>query len=98
MPGLELRKTPEATSSETLYWVTALAAAVSHEINNPLTVIVGNLQLLASGNTLDTRGRACVSAALDAAIQISERIRRLALVTRLELAAEEPNPPMLSLE
>jgi signal transduction histidine kinase len=98
MPGIEVRKTSEATSSETLLWVNALAAAVSHEINNPLTVIVGNLQLLARTPTLDADGHARVSAALTAAVQITERIRRFGLITRLELATGEPNPPMLDIE
>ena len=98
MAGRDVPEAPEAPSSEILRWVTALGAAVSHEINNPLTVIVGNLQLLARTQTLDADGRARVGAALAAAIQITERIRRLALITRLELAAAEPNPPVLEIE
>jgi hypothetical protein len=39
-----------------------------------------------------------VSAALAAALQITERIRRFARITRLELTTGEPNPPMLHLE
>lgn len=98
MPGTEARETSEATSSEILRWVTALAAAVSHEVNNPLTVIVGHLQLLVRTQPLDSDGRARVRAALAAAVQITESIRRLALITRLELTAGEPNPPMLDIE
>jgi signal transduction histidine kinase len=98
MPSIEVGDGPAATSSEVQYWVAALAAAVSHEINNPLTVVVGHLQLLVRTHTLDPDGHARVSAALAAAMQIAERIRRFARITRLELAAGDPNPPMLDIE
>jgi len=90
MPGTDAQEISEATSSEILRWITALAAAVSHEVNNPLTVIVGHLQLLVRTQPLDSDGRARVRAALAAAMQITERIRRVALITRLELTAGEP--------
>jgi signal transduction histidine kinase len=98
MPGIEGAEATAAASSEVLLWVTALAASVSHEINNPLTVIVGQLQLLGRTQALDADGHARVSAALAAALQITERIRRFARITRLELTTGEPNPPMLHLE
>jgi signal transduction histidine kinase len=90
---------PEGGSSEILRAVAALAAAASHEINNPLTVIVGNLELLGRAQTLDADSRARLEAALAAAGQIKEKVRRFGRITRLELAAYEPNlPPMLDLE
>ncbi len=85
--------------SEVLRSVATLAAAVSHEINNPLMVIIGNLDLIERTQTLDADGYACLAAALAAAGQIKERIRRLGRITQLELAAGGPNlPPMLDLE
>jgi signal transduction histidine kinase len=91
--------TPAEGPSEILRSVATLAAAASHEINNPLMVIVGNLALVERTQTLDADGRACLAAALAAADEIKERIRRLGGITRLELAADVPNlPPMLDLE
>ena len=85
--------------SEILHSVATLAAMVSHEINNPLMIIVANLELLERAQTLDAYGRARLEAAMAAAHQIKETIRRLGRITRLELAADGPNlPPMLDLE
>jgi len=92
-------ETPEGEPAEILHSVAALAAMVSHEIGNPLMTIVANLELLAATQTRDEYGRARLGAALAAAARIKETIRRLARITRLELAAAGPNlPPMLDLE
>jgi signal transduction histidine kinase len=92
-------ETPEGGPSDVLRSVATLAAAASHEINNPLMVIVANLELLERTQTLHADGRARLGAALAAAGQIKERVRRLGHITRLELAAGVPNlPPMLDLE
>jgi signal transduction histidine kinase len=89
----------ENAPSETLRFVAALAAAAGHEINNPLTILVGNLELLERTQPLDVDGRARMGVALAAAAQIKEKIRRLGRITRLELAVGWPNlPPMLDLE
>jgi signal transduction histidine kinase len=96
---LESIATPETGHSESLQSVATLAATVSHEINNPLMAIIGNLELLETAHTLDPYGRARVGAALAAAAQIKETIHQLASITRLELAVGAPNlPPMLDLE
>ena len=90
---------PEAGPSESLHAVATLAAMVSHEINNPLMAIVGNLELVEATHMLDGYGRARLEAALAAAARIKETVRQLARITRLELAAGAPNlPPMLDLE
>jgi hypothetical protein len=70
-------KTPEAGPPEILHSVAMLAATVSHEINNPLMTMVANLELLERTQTLDAYGRARLGAALAAADQIKETIRRL---------------------
>jgi signal transduction histidine kinase len=99
MSGIVVRETPEGGPSEILHSVATLAAMVSHEINNPLMTIVANLELLGGTQTLDAYGRARLEAALAAADQIKETIRRLGRITRLELAVGGPNlPPMLDLE
>ena len=85
--------------AETLRWVVTLAAAVSHEINNPLMAVMGNLELLEKMHRLDAHGRARLEVALAAADQIKEKVRRLGRITRLELATSGPGlPPMLDLE
>ena len=84
--------------AETLGWVAALAAAVSHEINNPLMCVMGNLQLLEGTEALDAYGRRRLEAALIAAAEIKEKVRRLGRITRVEIAADGPMlPPMLDL-
>ena len=91
-------ETPEGEPSEILHSVAELAAMVSHEINNPLMAIVANLELLGATQTRDDYGSARLGA-LAAAARIKETIRRLARITRLQLAAAGPNlPPMLDLE
>jgi signal transduction histidine kinase len=84
--------------AEILGWVAALAAAVSHEINNPLMCVMGNLQLLEGTEGLDAYGRCRVEAALVAAAEIKDKVRRLRRITRVEIAADGLTlPPMLDL-
>lgn len=86
-------------AAETLRSVAALAAAVNHEINNPLMCVIGNLDLLERTGRLDAYGRARVQAALAAADEITMKVRRFGRITRLELADDGlALPPMLDLE
>jgi PAS domain S-box-containing protein len=66
-----------------LRYVAGLAAAAAHEINNPLTVIVGYVQLLA--DEVDATGRGRVDEMLRAVSRIQEIVTRMARVTRVEL-------------
>ncbi len=87
------------TTAIVLRWVATLAAAASHEINSPLMSVIGNLELLKKTQRLDAHGRARLEAALAATDEITEQVRRLGRITRLELAADGPDlPPMLDLE
>ena len=59
------------------------AAAAAHEINNPLTVVVGYVQLLAAEVDAAERGR--IDEMLKAVSRIQEIVTRIARVTRVEL-------------
>jgi signal transduction histidine kinase len=79
--------------------VAHLAAAAAHEINNPLTVIFGGLELLSQNATLDEHSQRWVSRALDAARDIHETVRQMGLIKRLETVTEPaPLPVMLDIE
>jgi len=85
--------------AEMLRIVAALAAATSHEINNPLMAVMGNLELLERTHRLDAYGRARLEVALAAAGVIKETVRRFGRITRLEIADHGPDlPPRLDLE
>lgn len=79
--------------------VASLANAAAHEINNPLTVIVGTLELIQRGADVDAVSRARIQRALTAAAEIHHMLRRMSAITRLELAEQSPLlPPMLDIE
>lgn len=85
--------------AEMLRIVATLATATSHEINNPLMAVMGNLELLERRRRLDAYGRERLAAALAAADEIKEKVRRFGLITRLEIADDGPDlPRMLDLE
>jgi PAS domain S-box-containing protein len=64
-------------------YVTSLASAAAHEINNPLTVIVGYVQLLA--DEVDATGRGRIDEMLKAVSRIQEIVTRMKRVKRVEL-------------
>ena len=85
--------------ADTLRSVAALAAAVKHEINNPLATLRANLELLEQAGTLDATGRAQLLAALTAADEITRKVARFGRLARLELAEESVAlPTMLDLD
>lgn len=79
------RKQAEAAIRELdlLRYVAGLAAAVAHEINNPLTVIAGYVQLLA--DEVDATGRGRIDEMLKAVSRIQKIVTQMARVTRVEL-------------
>jgi PAS domain S-box-containing protein len=82
--------------AETLRSVASLAVAAAHEINNPLTVVSGGLQLLAreARSGLDAR----ITAMLEAVERIREVVVRMNRITRLVPAASQRDlPDMLDL-
>lgn len=71
------RKQAEAAIRELdiLRYVSSLATAAAHEINNPLTVIAGHVQLLA--DQMDATGRARIDEMLKAVSRIQEVVSRM---------------------
>ena len=65
-------------ADEKLTAVAELAATINHQINNPLSVIVGNVQCLALEETgLSDKSRDRLSRVVDAALKVGEVNRRL---------------------
>ena len=75
--------------------VAQLATAAAHEINNPLSVITGQLYFLGKDPAVPP---ARVAAMQEAAIRIREIVRLMLRVTKLEVAKQHPDlPEMLDL-
>jgi PAS domain S-box-containing protein len=92
------RKRIEAAMRErdTLRSVASLAAGAAHEINNPLAVVVGQVQLLTDEVVGPARQR--IPEILEATDRIRAIVARMRHVTRLELLEETPGlPAMLDL-
>jgi PAS domain S-box-containing protein len=84
--------------AEALRSVASLAETTSHEINNPLMAVMGNLELLGRNPSLDAKAQGFVRRSLEAAEDIKAKVRRMAHITRLEFADGGVNlPPMLDL-
>jgi PAS domain S-box-containing protein len=92
------RKEAEAAIQErdTLRYVASLAAAAAHEINNPLTVVMGHSQLLA--DKVDVNGRGHLDEIQEALSRIQEIVARMKRVTKIKLKDTGPYlPEMLDL-
>jgi len=77
--------------------VTSLAVAAAHEINNPLTVVWGELQLLARDVGTSWSGR--IASMIEALERIRAVVLRMNQITRLEPAERQRYlPEMLDLE
>jgi PAS domain S-box-containing protein len=94
------RKRLEAAErqAEALRSVARLAYAAAHEINNPLAVIVGRLQLLARRFGGDPTLAAQIEQAIAAGLRISQMIAHMGQISRLEVADQVPGlEPILDL-
>src|SRR5262249_29969289 len=92
------RKQIEATRRErdALRSVASLAAGAAHEINNPLAVVMGQVQLLTDEAVGLPRQR--IGEILEAIDRIRAIVARMRHLTRVELAEGAPTlPPMLDL-
>ena len=63
--------------------VGAMAVTLGHEINNPLTTVVGNLGLVLRQGVPGERPRRKLAAALEAAERIRELVKRLTAINRV---------------
>ena len=75
----------ERRQVEELRSITRLANAAAHEINNPLTIIVGRLAMLAEDPSLDADARARITQAQTAAERIKQIVAEMQRLTRVEL-------------
>lgn len=94
------RKRVEAAErqAETLRSVARLAYAAAHEINNPLAVIVGRLQLLGRRFGGDPTLAGQIEQAIAAGLRISAMIAHMGRISRLEIAEQAPGlEPILDL-
>lgn len=73
----------------------ALANAAAHEINNPLSVITGRLELIRQH--LDPAQHARLDQALEASKRIADIIAHMGHITRMETHADSAVSPMLDL-
>jgi PAS domain S-box-containing protein len=92
------RKQIETTRRErdTLRSVASLAAGAAHEINNPLAVVMGQVQLLTDEVAGPPRQR--IAEILEAIDRIRAIVARMRHLTRVELMEDAPGlPPMMDL-
>ena len=86
-----------AREAKALRSVAELARAAAHEINNPLAIVVGQLEMLRRSmvENADAVGR--IDIASEAARRIADIVSHMARITRLERADVSALPPMLDL-
>jgi len=75
--------------------VTLVANAAAHEINNPLTVIVGSLELLQRRLGTDGQESRWIDRAVDASQRIREIIARMTHLTKVEPSRAFPGVPAM---
>jgi PAS domain S-box-containing protein len=86
-----------AREAQALRSVAQLANAAAHEINNPLAIIVGHLEMLRRSMTADADALARIDIAFEAAQRITAIISRMSTITRLERVDVSGAPAMLDL-
>ncbi len=92
------RSDARAGEAEALRSVAQLALATAHEINNPLTVIIASLQLMAARGQVPEEAAGYVERAIRAGEQIRDIVRNMSRITRLELSRQAPQVlPVLDL-
>jgi PAS domain S-box-containing protein len=79
--------------------VAALASAAAHEINNPLAIIMGNLEMFARREDIPAGVTVRTNAMLAACRRIGDIVGSMRRITRLENAPPQGGlPPMLDLK
>jgi PAS domain S-box-containing protein len=93
----EARESSQREAAE-LKAVTLLAAAASHEINNPLAVVMGSLGLLSRGAPPDTQEGRWIAQALEGVHRIRDIVVRMRTITRVETTPVGRDlPPILDI-
>jgi PAS domain S-box-containing protein len=94
----ERRRADEAERrEEALRSVARLASAAAHEINNPLAIIMGNVEIIADQVSDDASAR--IRPTLDAVERIRVIVQRMTRITDLKLYERSPSlPEMLDLQ
>jgi two-component system, cell cycle sensor histidine kinase and response regulator CckA len=92
---VDLTDRKRGEEAKALRSVAELANAAAHEINNPLTVIIGELDLTNAADDITAR----IARMKAAAERIRDIVKRMVQITRLESSTEWPGdlPPMLDL-
>jgi PAS domain S-box-containing protein len=75
--------------------VTLVANAAAHEINNPLTVIVGSVELLQRRLGPEAAEAKWIDRAIESAQRIREIIARMTRITRVEASGTFPGVPAM---
>ena len=95
--GLDITDHQRAEQAErdvqALRSITRLANAAAHEINNPLAIILGNLEMMKARAASDAVLADRVQRALVAAQRITDSVMSMRHITRLETAAAQPDLP-----
>lgn len=92
---LDLTDRKNAEEATALRSVAELANAAAHEINNPLTIVMGQLRLIQKGRNV----AAAAERTREAALRIRDIVLRMTRITRLERSAAWSSavPPMLDI-
>jgi PAS domain S-box-containing protein len=94
------REAAEAAQREAteLRAIALLAGATAHEINNPLAIIMGAIDLLSRHTTLGSRELKWVDHAISAATRVHDIVLRMTHITRVEsVPPQEDLPAMLDI-
>jgi PAS domain S-box-containing protein len=75
--------------------ITLVANAAAHEINNPLTVIVGSIELLQRRLGADPLEAKWIERAIDGSQRIREIIARMTRITRVQPSGSFPGVPAM---
>ncbi|MBI3626365.1 MAG: hypothetical protein HY215_09495, partial [Candidatus Rokubacteria bacterium] len=92
-----LRAEEARREAEAMKAITELARATAHEINNPLTALIGNLTLLQGEGALDDEKAERAKVAVDMGFRIRDIVARIMRITRREVDRGIPEMPMLDI-
>ncbi|MBI4589293.1 MAG: PAS domain S-box protein [Candidatus Rokubacteria bacterium] len=92
-----LRAEEARREAEAMKAITELARATAHEINNPLTALIGNLELLRTDGSPEDENVKRATVAVEMGFRIRDIVARLMRITRREIDAGIPSMPMLDI-